>query len=84
MILTISIGLILELITSYFLDVLPFNNNSKTICDCIYLLLSLNQLQDLIVEGILKYAIKNKGKMYFNLDQQLLIYIKDEKRVRKN
>lgn len=37
----------------------------------------------MIIENILDYAIKNKRKIYLNLDQQLLIYIKGEKGVKK-
>ena len=44
------------------------NNNFKAICDQIYLLLLLNQLQYLVVEGILDHSIKYKGKMFLDLD----------------
>lgn len=36
------------------------------------------------LKGILDYTIKNKGKIYFDLDQQLLIYIKGEEGIRKS
>lgn len=36
------------------------------------------------VEDIMDYAIKNKGKIYLDLDQQLLIYIRGEEGVRKS
>lgn len=52
-------------IVSHFLNVLLFNSNSKTIYNHIYLSLLLNQLQHLIVKGILDHTIKNKRKIYF-------------------
>lgn len=36
------------------------------------------------IEGILDHVIKNKGKIYLYLDQQLLIYIKSKEEVGKN
>lgn len=50
------------------LDVLPSDSDSKTICDHIYLSLSLNQLQCLIIKRILDHAIRNKGKIYLELN----------------
>lgn len=38
----------------------------------------------MIVKNILNHAIKNKRKIYFDINQQLLIYIKDERRIRKS
>lgn len=65
----INTSLIFESVTSYFLDVLLPNNNSKIVYNCIHLLLLLKQLQYLIVEDILDYAIKTKEKIYFDLNQ---------------
>lgn len=60
------------------------NNDAKSICDQIYLLLLLNQLQYLTVRKILNYIVKNKRKIYLNWDQQLLIYIRDKGEIEKN
>lgn len=68
----------------HYLDLLLPNSDSKTVCDYIYLLLSLNQLQHLTVKTILNHAIKNKENIFFYIDQQQFIYIKGEKRVRKS
>ena len=76
--------LIFSFITSHPLDILLFNNYFKTVYDCTYLSLPLNQLQHLIVEAILNHAIKNKEKIYFESNQQLLIYVKGEVRVGKS
>lgn len=38
----------------------------------------------MIIKSILDYAIKNKQKIYLNLNQLLLIYIRGEKEVRKS
>ena len=56
--------------SSHFIDLLSLNSDSKIVCDHIHLLLSLNQLQYLIIEIILDHAIKNKGNMFFYIDQQ--------------
>ena len=48
----------------YSLDILLSNSDSKIICNYIYLLLLLNQLQYLIVSKILDYAIGNEIKIY--------------------
>ncbi len=63
---------------------MPPDSDSKTVCDQIHLLLQLNQLQRLIVEGILDHVIKNKGRMYLDSDQQLLIYVRGEGAVGKS
>lgn len=47
--LILTTKLISSFVMSYLLDILPFDSNSQTICDHIYLSLSLNQLQRLIV-----------------------------------
>lgn len=60
LILTISTGLIFKAVTSHFLDILLPNSDFIIVYNCIHLLLLLNQLQYLTVEGILNYAIKNK------------------------
>lgn len=36
------------------------------------------------IEGILDHDIKNKGKIYLDLDQQLLIDIRSEEKIRKS
>lgn len=41
-------------------------------------------MQRLTVEGVLDHAIKNKEKMFLDLDQQLLVYIRGEGGVRKS
>lgn len=69
---------------SYFLDVLPSNSDSKTVCNYIYLSLALNQLQHLIVKRILNNAIGNKGKIYLKSNQQLLIYGRGKCGVKKS
>lgn len=84
LILTISIGLISDFITSQTLDVIPSNSSFKAVCDQIQVLLLLNKLQRSIVESILDFIIKNKGTIYFDIDQQLLIYIKSRGGVRKS
>lgn len=53
---------------SYFLDILLSDSNSKTVYDHIYLLLSLNQLQCLIIKKILEYIIRNKENIYLKLN----------------
>lgn len=70
--------------SSYTLKMLSTNSGSKAVCDQIYLILPLNQLQHLTVEGILDHSIKNKGKMFLDLDQQLLVYIRDEGGIEKS
>lgn len=80
----INIGLISNLITPYFLNVISPDSNFKAICNQIYLLLLLNQLQQLIIGDILDYIIKNKKRMYLDSNQQLLIYVRDEGRVGKS
>lgn len=66
------------------LDTLPPDSIYRAVCDHIYLLLLLNQLQCLIVEGILDHTIKFKRKMFLDSGEQLLIYIKGERRVGKS
>lgn len=68
----------------YLLDILLFDSNFKIVCDYIYLSVSLNQLQHLIVKEILDHAIRNKEKIYYESNQQLLIYIRDKDRVEKS
>lgn len=48
------------------LDTLLPNSNFRAICDHIYLLFLLNQLQYLIIKRILDHTIKFKGKMFLN------------------
>lgn len=67
--LIINISFTLKIITFYLLDILLPNSNFKTIYNYIYLLLLLNKLEHLLFKDILNYNIKNKEKMYFNLDQ---------------
>lgn len=66
------------------LDTLPPDSIYRAICDHTHLLLLLNQLQRLIVEGILDHTIKFKRKMFLDSGEQLLIYIKGEGRVGKS
>lgn len=68
----------------YLLNILLFNSNFKIVCDYIYLSVPLNQLQHLIVKEILDHAIRNKKKIYYESNQQLLIYIRDKDRVEKS
>lgn len=75
---TISKCYLLKFKTPHSLEILSPNSDSKAVCDQIHLLLPLNQLQHLIVEGILDHSIKYKDKMFFDLDQQLLVYIRGE------
>lgn len=63
--------------SSYFLDLLLLDSDFKTVCDHIYLLLLLNQLQHLTVEIILDHIIKNKENMFLHINQQQLIYVKE-------
>lgn len=42
LILKVIVDLTFKLVNSYFLDILPPDNDSRTVCDYIYLLLSLN------------------------------------------
>lgn len=62
---------------------LLFNSGSKVVCNQIQLIILLNQLQHLTVEDILDYTIKNKGKMFLNLDLQLFVYIRIKGVVKK-
>ncbi len=66
------------------LDILPPNNDFRAVCDHIYLLLLLNQLQYLIVKGILDHTIKFKGKMFLDSKEQLLIYIRGKRKIGKS
>lgn len=61
--------LLLKSKSSYFLDILPLDDDSKIIYDQIHLLLLLDQLQYLIVENIFDYTIIYKRKIYFYIDQ---------------
>ncbi len=63
---------------------MPPDSDFRAVCDHIHLLLPLNQLQCLIIEGILDHAIKFKGKIFLNSGEQLLIYIKDKRGVGKS
>lgn len=63
---------------------MPSDTNSKIIYDHIYLTLVLIKLQSLIIEEILDHGIKNKSKMFLNLDKQLLLYVKSKDRTKKN
>lgn len=49
----ITLGFIFNTMTLYFLNAISPNNNFNIICNKILLLLLLNQLQQLIVDGIL-------------------------------
>lgn len=60
------------------------NSDSKLVYDHIYLLLLLTQLKNFIIKGILDYAIKYKRKKYFDFKQQLLIYIRSKKEIKKS
>ena len=51
------------------------NADCKTIFDHIHDRLSLNNLQRLVVEEIMNYIIKNKGRMRLDIDEQLLLYV---------
>lgn len=66
------------------LDTLPPDSIYRVVYDHIYLLLLSNQLQRLIVKGILDHTIKFKRKMFLDSGEQLLIYIKGEGRVGKS
>lgn len=68
LILIITISLISNIVIYYTPNIISFNSDSKIIYSQIYLLLSLNQIKQLIIEEILEYIVKNKEKMYFNLN----------------
>lgn len=68
LILTIGTSFICKSIIFYFFDILSFNSNSKIVYNYTHLLLLLNQLQYLIVKEIFDYTIKNKRKMYLDLN----------------
>lgn len=52
----------------FTLEILSLNSNSKINFNQIHLIQKLNQLQSLTVEGILDNTIKNKSKIFINLD----------------
>ncbi len=56
----------------------------KTVCDHIHDLLPLDNLQRLVVEEIMDYIIKNKGKMRLDTGKQLLLYVRGEGGVGKS
>lgn len=64
----VNISFVFKAVISYFLDILLSNSDFITVSDCIYLLLLLNQLEHLIIKSILNYTIKNKKKIYLDLD----------------
>lgn len=68
----------------HILKPLPRNNSCGIVCDHIYALLPLNNLQRLAVEKILDHVIKNKEKMQLDSEEQLLLYIRDKGRVGKS
>lgn len=68
----------------FTLKILLLNSSSKVVYNLIRLILLLNELQYLIIKDILDYAIKNKRKIFFDLNQQLLLYIRDERVIGKS
>lgn len=55
--------------SSYSLDLLPPDSDSKTVYNHIHLLLPLNQLQRLNIKTILDHLIKNERNIFFYIDQ---------------
>lgn len=68
----------------HLLNILLSDSDFKIVCDYIYLSVPLNQLQYWIVKENLDHAIRNKEKIYYKSNQQLLIYIRDENRIEKS
>lgn len=66
------------------MEVLSSDTNFETICDLIHQLLLLKKSWRLVIGGILDHVIKNKDKMFLDLDKQLLLYIRDESGMGKN
>lgn len=66
---TLIVRLIFSFIIFYLLNILLFNSDFKVICEYIYLLLPLNQLQCLIIKKILDHTMKKKTKIYLESNQ---------------
>lgn len=60
------------------------NANCKGIANYIYIVLPLNTLQSLIVEGVLDHVIQNKGRFCIIREDQLLLYVRREKGIEKS
>lgn len=66
------------------MKILPSDTDFKTVYNHIHQSLPFNKLQRLVKEEILDYNIKNKGQKYFDLERQLLLYLKDKDKMGKS
>lgn len=66
------------------LNFLPVNADCKAAANYIYAVLPLNILQRLVVKGILDHVIKNKGRLCITRENQLLLYVRGERDMRKS
>lgn len=59
------------------------NVNCKSVADYINAILLLNTLQYLVLEEVYNYVIKNKRKLYITKKDQLLLYVRRKKGIKK-
>lgn len=76
--------LVNNMLCKIFSELINPNFNCKTICNHIHDILPFNTMQKLVVEGIINHIIRNKGKMHFATNRQLLLYLHREKGVEKS
>lgn len=74
-----------DFLSSQLLDnVIAINNNCKAKTNSIYIVLSLNTLQYLVVKGISDHIIWNKGKLCIIKKDQLFLYVFGKGRVERS
>lgn len=79
-----DIVLLDETLDGFPLGLLMSNADCKTVCDNIHNCLPLNNLKQIVVEKIINHIIKNKGRMRFDTDKQLLLYVQGKRCIRKS
>lgn len=67
--------LVNNMLCNIFLKLINPNFDCKTIVNDINDTFLLNTLQKLIIKNIIDYIIKNKRKMHFKINAQLLLYL---------
>lgn len=75
---------LLDSLLSKLLDnIITANANCKAITDYIDAVLPLNILQCLVVERILDHVIRKKDRLFVTREDQLLLYVREERGFRK-
>ena len=65
-------------------NIFPANADCKTVANHICAVLPLNTLQRLVMEGVFNHVIPIKEKLCVTREDELLLYIKEEKGLRKS